>query len=76
LWLNSAVTKPVVGVLDAAQDVSMGIRNTTNLEEHDIGRARLPRAFGQDGILKTFNEHEALGVNLMRTVDDNKYNVK
>lgn len=51
--IHSVVTKPVVGILDLANNVSQGIRNTTTIfDVNDIDRLRLPRYIASDGILR------------------------
>jgi vacuolar protein sorting-associated protein 13A/C len=47
-----AVTKPMVGFLDMASNITAGIRETTTVfEGGDITRERLPRFTGRDGIV-------------------------
>jgi hypothetical protein len=47
------VTKPVVGVLDFASNVTEGIRNTTTVfDQATIDKVRLPRFIAADGILR------------------------
>lgn len=45
-------TKPVVGFLDMASNITAGIRETTTVfEAGDLNRERLPRYIGKDGII-------------------------
>jgi vacuolar protein sorting-associated protein 13A/C len=51
--VDRAVTKPVVGMFDLANNVSQGVRNTTTIfDANDIDRLRLPRYIAGDGILR------------------------
>lgn len=69
-----AVTKPMVGVVDFASSSFEGIRNTTTvLDENDIDRVRLPRFIAEDGILRPFNEREALGQSWLKDLENGKY---
>jgi vacuolar protein sorting-associated protein 13A/C len=57
-----AVTKPVVGLVDLATNVTEGIRNTTTVfDANDLDRLRIPRPIPQDSILRVYSEREALG---------------
>ncbi|GES89872.1 vacuolar protein sorting-associated protein vps13 [Rhizophagus clarus] len=68
------VTKPVVGVFDFASNVTEGIRNTTTVfDENDIAPVRLPRYVGRDGILKPYDQREALGQSWLKGLEDGKY---
>ncbi|KAF0534769.1 vacuolar protein sorting-associated protein 13 [Gigaspora margarita] len=68
------VTKPVVGMFDLASNVSAGIRNTTTVfDENDIVPVRLPRFVGRDGILKPYQQREALGQSWLKQLEDGKY---
>lgn len=50
--MYSAFTKPMVGFLDMASNITAGIRETTTVfEGGDINRERLPRYTGKDGIV-------------------------
>lgn len=72
--LNSAVTKPMVGVFDLASNVSEGIRNSsTPSDTNDIERIRFPRYIGQDGILKPYSVREAQGQSWLKDVDGGRY---
>lgn len=69
-----AVTKPVIGVFDLASNVTEGIRNTTTVfDPQDIDRIRLPRFIADDGILRAFNEREALGQSWLKNVENGKF---
>lgn len=49
----SAVTKPVVGIFDLANNVTEGIRNTTTVfDQSGIDRVRLPRFTASDGVIR------------------------
>lgn len=49
---HSAFTKPVVGFLDMASNVTAGIRETTTVfDAGTLGRERIPRYIGKDGIV-------------------------
>jgi vacuolar protein sorting-associated protein 13A/C len=72
--LVGLVTKPVVGVFDFASNVTEGIRNTTTVfDENDIVPMRLPRYVGRDGILKPYDQREALGQSWLKGLEDGKY---
>lgn len=64
-------TKTAVGVLDFASNFSEGVRNTaTSADSHAIARARLPRVIGSDGLVKPYNNREAIGQMILRNVGD------
>ncbi|EXX73461.1 Vps13p [Rhizophagus irregularis DAOM 197198w] len=68
------VTKPVVGVFDFASNVTEGIRNTTTVfDENDIAPVRLPRYVGRDGILKPYDQREALGQSWLKGLENGKF---
>ncbi|CAG8450182.1 1456_t:CDS:10 [Cetraspora pellucida] len=68
------VTKPVVGMFDLASNVTAGIRNTTTVfDEKDIVPARVPRFVGRDGILRPYQQREALGQSWLKQLEDGKY---
>ncbi|KAL1915167.1 uncharacterized protein VTP21DRAFT_7648 [Calcarisporiella thermophila] len=72
--LIGAVTKPVVGVLDLASNVSEGIRNTTTVfDANDIERVRLPRHIGRDRILRPYSQREALGQSWLKELDNGHF---
>lgn len=67
-------TKPVIGVFDLASNVSEGIRNTTTVFDADgLDRVRLTRYIGVDGIVRPYNEREALGQFWLKQLDNGKY---
>lgn len=69
-----AFTKPVVGIFDFANNVTEGIRNTTQVfEQGSIDRVRLPRFTASDGILRPYQEREALGQNWLKNLESGKY---
>ncbi|ORY58482.1 uncharacterized protein BCR38DRAFT_489400 [Pseudomassariella vexata] len=68
------VTKPVVGVFDLASNVSEGIRNTTTVfDGSELDRVRLTRFIPSDGIVRPYNQREALGQFWLKQVDNGKY---
>ncbi|EJU02006.1 hypothetical protein DACRYDRAFT_22408 [Dacryopinax primogenitus] len=72
--LVGAVTKPVVGVLDLASNVSEGIRNTTTVfDQNDLDRVRLPRYIPSDGILVPYSQREAFGQSWLKDVEEGRY---
>lgn len=76
LWtlLFRVVTKPMVGVLDLASNVSEGIRNTTTVfEDHEVDRVRLPRFIAKDGILRVFDARASLGSSWVRQIEGGIY---
>ncbi|KAI0376422.1 vacuolar protein sorting-associated protein 13 [Hypomontagnella monticulosa] len=67
-------TKPAVGVFDLASNVSEGIRNTTTVfDGSELDRVRLTRFVPADGIVRPYNQREALGQAWLKQVDDGKY---
>jgi vacuolar protein sorting-associated protein 13A/C len=67
-------TKPAVGVLDMASNVSEGIRNTTTVfDGSELERTRYPRFIPNDGIVRPYNAREALGQYWLKQVDNGKY---
>lgn len=67
-------TKPAVGVLDLASNVSEGIRNTTTVfDGSELDRVRLTRFIPSDGIVRPYNQREALGQFWLKQVDNGKY---
>ncbi|RYP19640.1 hypothetical protein DL765_003233 [Monosporascus sp. GIB2] len=67
-------TKPAVGVLDFASNVSEGIRNTTTVfDGSELDRVRLTRFIPADGIVRPYNQREALGQFWLKQVDNGKY---
>ncbi|KND86587.1 Vacuolar protein sorting-associated protein 13 [Tolypocladium ophioglossoides CBS 100239] len=67
-------TKPAVGVLDMASNVSEGIRNTTTVfDGSELERTRFPRFISNDGIVRPYNPREALGQYWLKQVDNGRY---
>lgn len=67
-------TKPAVGVLDMASNVSEGIRNTTTVfDGQEIDRARFPRFIPSDGIVRPYSAREAMGQYWLKQVDNGRY---
>ncbi|KAI7898920.1 uncharacterized protein BX663DRAFT_555462 [Cokeromyces recurvatus] len=67
-------TKPVVGFLDMATNVTAGIRETTTVfEGGGICRERLPRYTGKDGIVTVYSQREALGQMWLKQMESGKY---
>lgn len=67
-------TKPAVGVLDMASNVSEGIRNTTTVfDGSELDRTRFPRFIPQDGIVRPYNQRDALGQYWLKQVDNGRY---
>lgn len=72
--LVGLVTKPVVGVLDLASNVTEGIRNTTTVfDANDIDRVRLPRFIGREGILRPYEQREALGQSWLKQLEGGQF---
>lgn len=66
-------TKPVVGIFDLASNVSEGIRNTTTVfDEAGLSKVRITRHVGRDGIVRPFNQTEALGLFWLRQLNNSK----
>lgn len=67
-------TKPAIGVLDMASNVSEGIRNTTTVfDGSELDRVRHARFVPADGIVRPYNGREALGQFWLKQVDNGKY---
>ncbi|ROW17215.1 hypothetical protein VPNG_01341 [Cytospora leucostoma] len=67
-------TKPLIGVLDAASNVTEGIRNTTTVfDGSELERVRLTRFVPSDGIVRPYNQREALGQSWLKQIDNGKY---
>ncbi|GAW22149.1 hypothetical protein ANO14919_116840 [Xylariales sp. No.14919] len=67
-------TKPAVGVFDLASNVSEGIRNTTTVfDGSELDRVRIARFVPLDGIVRPYNQREALGQSWLKQVDNGKY---
>lgn len=66
-------TKTAIGVLDMANNVSEGVRNSTTLDPHTINRTRPPRFIARDGIVRPYNFSDAEGQNLLRNVNQGQF---
>lgn len=67
-------TKPLIGVLDAASNVTEGIRNTTTVfDGSELDRVRLTRFVPSDGIVRPYDQREALGQFWLKQIDNGKY---
>jgi len=67
-------TKPVVGVLDFASNLSEGVRNTTTVfDGSELDRVRIARFVPADGIVRPYNQREALGQSWLKQVDNGRY---
>ncbi|KAI1151480.1 hypothetical protein F4825DRAFT_422633 [Nemania diffusa] len=67
-------TKPAVGIFDLASNVSEGIRNTTTVfDGSELDRVRIARFVPADGIVRPYNQREALGQSWLKQVDNGKY---
>ncbi|KAK0724982.1 hypothetical protein B0H67DRAFT_480247 [Lasiosphaeris hirsuta] len=67
-------TKPAIGVLDFASNVSEGVRNTTTVfDGTELDRVRMPRYIPGDGIVRPYSQREALGQSWLKQVDNGKY---
>lgn len=67
-------TKPAIGIFDLASNVSEGIRNTTTVFDNDgLDRVRLTRFIGGDGVVRPYNQREALGQFWLKQLDNGKY---
>ncbi|KAI1497895.1 vacuolar protein sorting-associated protein 13, partial [Biscogniauxia marginata] len=67
-------TKPAVGMFDLASNVSEGIRNTTTVfDGSELDRVRIARFVPADGIIRPYNQREALGQYWLKQVDNGKY---
>ncbi|KAI8639786.1 hypothetical protein BD408DRAFT_476983 [Parasitella parasitica] len=72
--LVGAFTKPMVGFLDMASNITAGIRETTTVfEAGDITRERLPRYTGKDGIVTAYSQREALGQMWLKEMESGKF---
>lgn len=66
-------TKPAIGIFDLASNVSEGIRNTTTVfDAEELDRVRLPRYIGPDGIVRPYNQREALGQFWLKQMENGK----
>ncbi|KAI0139290.1 hypothetical protein BJ166DRAFT_126349 [Pestalotiopsis sp. NC0098] len=68
------LTKPAVGVLDFASNVSEGVRNTTTVfDGSELDRVRITRFIPSDGVVRPYNQREALGQSWLKQVDNGRY---
>ncbi len=74
LGVLGLATKPAIGIFDLASNVSEGIRNTTTVFDGEgLDRVRLTRFIGTDGIVRPYNQREALGQFWLKQLDNGKY---
>ncbi|KAF2866909.1 hypothetical protein BDV95DRAFT_611203 [Massariosphaeria phaeospora] len=67
-------TKAAIGAFDLASNMAEGVRNTTTVFDQDgLDRVRLTRFIGQDGIVRSYSQREALGQFWLKTLDNGKY---
>ncbi|KAI9714321.1 MAG: hypothetical protein M1820_000282 [Bogoriella megaspora] len=67
-------TKPAIGAFDLASNISEGVRNTTTVfDQEGLDRVRLTRFIGMDGIVRPYQQREALGQFWLKTIDNGKY---
>lgn len=66
-------TKTAIGILDMANNVSDGLRNSTTQDAHSISKMRLPRFISTDGIVRPYSEEEAQGQTWMRTANRGQF---
>jgi vacuolar protein sorting-associated protein 13A/C len=67
------VTKPIVGVMDFVQDISEGLRASSNPNRVYPTKERLPRYIGADLVLEEFKEEKATASEKLHTADRNQY---
>lgn len=74
LGVLGLATKPAIGIFDLASNVSEGIRNTTTVFDGEgLDRVRLTRFIGADGIVRPYNQREALGQFWLKQLENGKY---
>ncbi|MCJ1358957.1 MAG: hypothetical protein MMC33_008957 [Icmadophila ericetorum] len=67
-------TKPAIGAFDLASNVAEGVRNTTTVfDQEGLDRVRLTRFIGIDGVVRPFQQREALGQFWLKTLEDGNY---
>jgi len=67
-------TKAAIGAFDLASNMAEGVRNTTTVfDQEGLDRVRLTRFIGQDGIVRSYSQREALGQFWLKTLDNGKY---
>lgn len=67
------ITKPFASVLGSTSLMLNGISTSFMNWEAPIGRYRLPRYIGEDGILVPYNQEQAAGHLLLQNICDGKY---
>ncbi|KAJ3110151.1 hypothetical protein HK100_003137 [Physocladia obscura] len=67
------VSKPVIGVFDLASNVAEGVRNTTTVFDKELEKIRLPRFVSKDGILTPYDSREALGLKLLKGLENGRF---
>ena len=69
-----AVIKPTVGAIDSISRVTEGIKNTATLwDEEKKHRTRLPRFIGPDKSIQAYNEADAQGQQLLRSIENGRF---
>lgn len=67
-------TKTAIGFFDLASNLSEGVRNTTTVFDADaICPIRPPRYIASDGIVRPYNEREAVGQKIMKSANGGLY---
>lgn len=67
------VTKPIIGIVDLATNMSDGLKNTTTAFDSALQRQRLPRFIPKEGVLTPYSSREALGLNWLKTLERGRY---
>jgi vacuolar protein sorting-associated protein 13A/C len=73
IGMVGVAVKPTVGMLDMATQTAKGIINTATYFEAKTRRARPPRHFGQDGVLRDYDEQSAAGQTILCTIAKGKF---
>lgn len=67
-------TKTAIGFFDLASNLSEGVRNTTTVFDADaICPIRPARYIASDGIVRPYNEREAIGQKIMKSANGGRY---
>lgn len=67
-------TKTAIGIFDLASNVSEGVRNTTTVfDGNQIPRVRPTRFIEHDGVVRPFNDREAVGQTWLKAVNEGQY---